>query len=116
MGHGAMLPPVSIAERPPAAPADTALRDTVRIPIPPAHGASILMPSTDARKPAPAAVHRPMITRTIVIPMGHGQKWMIRSTSARKRVLPAAILARNMPITEILMLMASATIAARPSV
>ena len=55
MGHGAMLPPVSIAERPPAAPADTALRNTVRIPIPPAHGASILMPSTDARKPAPAS-------------------------------------------------------------
>ena len=116
MERGAIIRTASIAERHPAAPADIPQPIMEITATQPVRGASILTLSIAEAKPAPAAVHRPMITRTIVIPMGHGQKWMIRSTSARKRVLPAAILARNMPITEILMLMASATIAARPSV
>ena len=58
MDLGAILPPVSTAGRCPAAPADIALRITVRIPIPQAHGASILIPSIGARKPALVAACR----------------------------------------------------------
>ena len=55
MDHGAILLPVNIAERHPAAPADTVPRTTVRIPIPRVRGASTAIPSTGVQKPAPAA-------------------------------------------------------------
>ena len=57
MAHGASIRTASTAERPPAALADTALRNTAIIAIPPVHGASTVIPNIDARKPAPAAVH-----------------------------------------------------------
>lgn len=115
MGRGAILPPVSTAERPPAAPADTAPRNMVRIPIPPAHGASILIPSIGVQKPARPAAHRLMITRTIAILMEAGQNTTKRSIAERRLALPAAIRARNMQTTEIPMQMVSATTAVRPS-
>ena len=84
MGHGEMLPPVSIAERPPAAPADTALRITVIIAILPVRGASTAIPSTAEARPAPAAARPLMTMPTTVILMVHGSERMIRSISAQK--------------------------------
>ena len=95
MDHGAILLPVNIAERHPAAPADTVPRTTVRIPIPQAHGASILMPSTDARKPAPAAARPLMTIPTTAIPMVRGCRTAKRSISAPRRARLAEILAMN---------------------
>ena len=115
MGRGAILPPVSIVARPPAALADTAPRTTVRIPIPPVHGTSTAMPSTAEARLVPAAARRPMTMPTTVIPMAHGPERTIRSTSARKPALPAAILAMNTLTTPTRTVTASATIAARPS-
>ena len=73
MGRGAIIRTASIAERHPAAPADTAPRTTVRIPIPPVHGVSTVIPSIDAQKPAPAAVRLPMTMPITAILMVRGQ-------------------------------------------
>ena len=72
MGRGAIIRTASIAERHPAAPADTALRITVIIAILPVRGASILTLSIAEAKPAPAAAHRPMTTPITAIPMARG--------------------------------------------
>lgn len=115
MGHGAMLPPVSIAERPPAAPADTALRITVIIAILPVRGASTAIPSTAEAKPAPAAVRQPMTMPTTAILMVHGPERMIRSISARKPARFVRLPVKNTPTMWIPTVTASATIAAQRS-
>ena len=115
MGRGAIIRTASIAERHPAAPADIALRITVRIPIPQAHGASILIPSTVARKPAPAAVHRPMTTPTTAILMVHGSERMIRSISAQKLARFVRLPVKNTLTMWIPTATASATIAVQLS-
>ena len=114
MGHGEMLPPVSIAERPPAAPADTALRITVIIAILPVRGASTAIPSTAEARLVPAAAHRPMTMLTTAILMVHGPERMIRSTNARKPALLAKHPVKNTPTMWMPTAMESATIAARP--
>ena len=114
MVPGVIIRTASIAERHPAAPADTAPRTTVRIPTPQAHGASILIPSIVARKPAPAAARRPMTMLTTVILMVHGPERMIRSTNARKPALLAKHPVKNTPTMWMPTTMESATIAARP--
>ena len=95
MVPGVIIRTASIAERPPAVPADTAPRTTVRIPIPPVHGASTAMPSTAEARLVPAAARRPMTMPTTAILMVRGQERTIRSTSARKPAPPAEIPARN---------------------
>ena len=101
MDHGAILLPVNIAERHPAAPADTVPRTTVRIPIPRVRGASTAIPSTGVQKPAPAAARRPMTMPTTAIPTVHGRRQMMFSTSAAKPAPFAAIARRSMAITRI---------------
>ena len=96
-----MLLPVNIAERHPAAPADTALRITVIIAILPVRGASTAIPSTGVQKPAPAAVLRPMTMPTTAIPTVRGRKQTMFSTSAVKPAPFAAIARRSMAITRI---------------
>ena len=115
MGHGAMLPPVSIAERPPAAPADTALRITVIIAILPVRGASTAIPSTAEARLAPAAAHRPMTMLTTAILMVHGRKQTMRSTSARKPARFVRLPVKNTLTMWIPTATASATIAAQRS-
>ena len=65
MGRGAILPPVSTAERHPAAPADTPQRSIAVTAIPLVHGASIRIRSIAEAKPAPAAARLPTIMPTI---------------------------------------------------
>ena len=113
MGHGAMLPPVSIAERPPAAPADTALRITVIIAILPVRGASTAIPSTAEARLVPAAAHRPMTTPITAIPTVRGFRTAKRSISVPRRARLAEILAMNMQTTPMRTAMESATIAAQ---
>ena len=115
MDLGAILLPVNIAERHPAAPADTAPRTTVRIPIPPVHGVSTVIPSIDAQKPAPAAAHRPMTMLTTAILMVHGRKQTMRSTSARKPARFVRLPVKNTLTMWIPTATASATIAAQRS-
>ena len=67
MVPGAILLPVSTAERHPAALAGTPQRNTEIIVIPPAHGASIQIRSIAEAKPAPAAARRPMTMPTTAI-------------------------------------------------
>ena len=98
MAHGASIRTASTAERPPAALADTALRNTAIIAIPPVLGANTPTRSTAVQRPAPAAAHPPMTMQTIRIAMVRGRKRMTPNTSARKPALPAEIPARNMPI------------------
>ena len=113
MGRGAIIRTASIAERHPAAPADTALRITVIIAILPVRGASTAIPSTAKARLVPAAAHRPMTTPITAIPMEHGQNTTKRSTSARKSA-PFAVTARQSTVTTgIPTQMASATIAAQ---
>ena len=115
MDLGAILLPVSIAERHPAVPADTAPRTTVRIPTPQAHGASTAIPSTAEARLVPAAAHQPMTTPITAIPMVRGCRTAKRSISAPRRARPAAILAMNTLTTPTRTVTASATIAARLS-
>ena len=115
MDHGAILLPVNIAERHPAAPADTVPRTTVRIPIPRVRGASTAIPSTDARKPAPAAARRPMTTPITPIPMAGGQVPAIPSTSAQKAVQFVRQRQMNTRTTPTRMRMVSVMIVARMS-
>ena len=114
MERGAILLPVNIAERHPAAPADTALRITVIIAILPVRGANTAIPSTDVQKPAPAAARQPMTMLTTAILMVHGPERMIRSTNARKPALLAKHPVKNTPTMWMPTAMESATIAARP--
>ena len=116
MGHGAMLPPVSIAERPPAAPADTALRITVIIAILPVRGASTATPSTAEARLVPAAVRQPMPMPITAILMDRGQERTIRSTIALIRALHVEIPASNMQTTSTQTATESATTAALRSV
>ena len=115
MGHGAILPPVSTAVLQPAAPAGIPQRSMAVTAIRQALGANILTPSTGVQKPARLAAHRPMITQTIAILMEAGQNTMKRSIAERRLVLPAAIRVMSMATTGTPTRMASATIAARPS-
>ena len=97
MVPGVIIRTASIAERHPAAPADTALRITVIIAILPVRGASTAIPSTDVQKPAPAAARRPMTMPTTTILMVRGQERMIRSTNARKPARLAKHPVKNTP-------------------
>ena len=97
MVPGVIIRTASIAERHPAAPADTALRITVIIAILPVRGASTAIPSTAEAKPAPAAAHRPMTMLTTAILMVHGRKPMMCSTNARKPARLAKHPVKNTP-------------------
>ena len=98
MGHGAMLPPVSIAERPPAAPADIPQPIMEITATQPVRGASILTLSIAEAKPAPAAVRQPMTMPTTAILMVHGRKQTIRSISAQKPARFVRLPVKNTPI------------------
>ena len=115
MVPGAILLPVSIAERPLAVPVDIALRITVIIAILPVRGVNIPIRSIVARKPAPAAARRPMTMLTTAILMVHGPERMIRSTNARKPARFVRLPVKNTPTMWMPTAMESATIAARPS-
>ena len=95
MVPGAILLPVSTAERHPAALADTPQRNTEIIVIPPAHGASIQIRSIAEAKPAPAAEHPPTTMPTIRIATVPGFRTAKRSISALRRARPAVIPAMN---------------------
>ena len=82
MERGAIIRTASIAERHPAAPADTPQRSIAVTAIPLVHGASIRIRSIAEAKPAPAAAHRPMTMLTTAILMVHGRKPMMCSTNA----------------------------------
>ena len=115
MDLGAILLPVSIAERHLAAPADIALRITVIIAILPVRGANTATPSTAEARLVPAAAHRPMTTPITAIPMARGCRTAKRSISAPRRARPAAILAMNTLTTPTRTVTASAMIAAQQS-
>ena len=95
MAPGAILPPVSTAVLPPAAPAGTPQRSIAVIAIRQALGASTVIPSTGVQKPALAAAHRPMTMLTTAIPMARGYRTAKRSISAPRRARPAVIPAMN---------------------
>ena len=99
MAPGAIIRTISTAAVRRAAPADTALRTTVRIPILLVRGASTVIRSTDVQKPVRPAAHLPMIMQITAIPTVRGRKPMIRSTSARKPAPLVVIPARNMRTT-----------------
>ena len=111
MVPGVIIRTASIAERHPAAPADTALRITVIIAILPVRGASTAIPSTAEARLVPAAAHRPMTMPTTAIPMVHGRKPIMCSTNARKPALLAKHPVKNTPTMWIPTATASATIA-----
>ena len=115
MGRGAIIRTASIAERHPAAPADTALRITVIIAILPVRGASTAIPSTAEARLVPAAAHQPMTTPITAILMVRGQERTIRSTNAQKRALLVEIPARNMQTTSTRTATGSVMTAAQPS-
>ena len=108
MGRGAIIRTASIAERHPAAPADTALRITVIIAILPVRGASTAIPSTAEARLVPAAAHQPMTTPITAIPMVRGCRTAKRSISAPRRARPAVILVTSMPTMWILTATANA--------
>ena len=72
MGRGAILPPVSTAERHPAAPADTPQRSIAVTAIPLVHGASIRIRSIEEARLVPAAARPLMTMRITAIPTVHG--------------------------------------------
>ena len=115
MERGAILPPVSIAALPPAAPAGTPQRSIAVITIPLARGANTVIRSIGARKLAPAAAHRPMTMLTTAILMVHGRKQTMRSTSARKPARFVRLPVKNTLTMWIPTATASATIAAQRS-
>ena len=98
MAHGAILLPVSIAERPLAVPVDIALRITVIIAILPVRGVNIPIRSIAEAKPAPAAVRPLMTMLTTAIPMVHGRKQTMRSISAQKLARFVRLPVKNTPI------------------
>ena len=113
MVRGAIILPVSIVALPPAVPADTAPRTTVRILILPVHGVSIVIHSTNVQKPARPAVHLPTTMLTTAIPMARGFRTTKRSISAPRRALPAETPAMNMLTIPTRTATANATIAAQ---
>ena len=115
MGRGAIIRTASIAERHPAAPADTALRITVIIAILPVRGASTAIPSTAEARLVPAAAHRPMTMLTTAILMVHGPERMIRSISARKPARFVRLPVKNTPTMWIPTATANVTTAAQRS-
>ena len=115
MGRGAILPPVSTAERHPAAPADTPQRSIAVTAIPLVHGASIRIRSIAEAKPAPAAVRLPTIMLTIRIATVRGFRTMRCGISVPRRALLAETPVMSMPTMWIPTATANATIAARPS-
>ena len=98
MVPGVIIRTASIAERHPAAPADTALRITVIIAILPVRGASTAIPSTAEARLVPAAAHQPMTTPITAIPMARGCRTAKRSTSARKPARFVRLPVKNAPI------------------
>ena len=115
MERGAILPPVSIAALPPAAPAGTPQRSIAVITIPLARGANTVIRSIGARKPAPAAARLPTTMLTIRIATVHGYRTMRCDISVPRRARPAETPVMSMPTMWILTATANATIAARPS-
>ena len=80
MGRGAILPPVSTAERHPAAPADTPQRSIAVTAIPLVHGASIRIRSIAEAKPAPAAARLPRVY--LKTPNAPGQRAFLRCAAS----------------------------------
>ena len=113
MERGAILLPVNIAERHPAALVGTPQLNTEIIAIPLAHGASTVIHSTAVQKPARPAAHRPMIMQITAIPTVRGFRTAKRSISVPRRARLAEILAMNMQTTPMRTAMESATIAAQ---
>ena len=114
MAHGAILLPVSIAERPLAVPADIPRPIMEITATPPVRGVNIPIRSIVARKPAPAAARRPMTMLTTAILMVHGPERMIRSISARKPARFVRLPVKNTQTMWTQTAMESATIAVRP--
>ena len=113
MDHGAILLPVSIAERHPAAPADIPRPIMEITATQPVRGASILTLSIAEAKPAPAAGRQPMTMLTTAILMVHGSERMIRSISAQKPARLAKHPVKNTQTMWTPTAMESATIAAQ---
>ena len=115
MERGAILPPVSIAALPPAAPAGTPQRSIAVITIPLARGANTVIRSTDVQKPVRPVARLPMIMQITAIPTVRGFRTAKRSISVPRRARPAETPVMSMPTMWILTATANATIAARPS-
>ena len=113
MERGAILLPVNIAERHPAAPADIPRPIMEIIAIPLAHGASTVIRSTDVQKPVRPVARLPMIMQITAIPTVRGFRTAKRSISVPRRARLAEILAMNMQTTPMRTAMESATIAAQ---
>ena len=114
MVPGVIIRTASIAERHPAAPADTALRITVIIAILPVRGASTAIPSTAEARLVPAAARPLMTMPTTAILMVRGSERTIRSISAQKPARFVKLPVKNTPTMWIPTATASATIAVRP--
>ena len=97
MERGAILPPVSIAALPPAAPAGTPQRSIAVTAIPLVHGASIRIRSIAEAKPAPAAARLPTTMLTIRIATVHGYRTMRCDISVPRRARPAETPVMSMP-------------------
>ena len=115
MDLGAILLPVSTAERHPAVLVGTPQRNTEIIAIPLAHGASTVIRSTDVQKPVRPVARLPMIMQITAIPTVRGFRTAKRSISVPRRARLAEILAMNMQTTPMRTAMESATIAAQLS-
>ena len=115
MERGAIIRTTSIAERHPAAPADTPQRSIAVTAIPLVHGASIRIRSIAEAKPAPAAARLPTIMPTIRIATVRGFRTMRCGISAPRRARPVETPVMSMPTTSTRTAMANATIAAQPS-
>ena len=113
MVRGAILPPVSTAVLPPAAPAGTPQQSIAVTAIRQALGASTVIRSIAEAKPAPAAARLPTTMLTIRIATVRGYRTAKRSISAPRRARLAEILAMNMQTTPMRTAMESATIAAQ---
>ena len=115
MERGVILPPVSIAALPLAAPAGTPQQSIAVIAIRQVLGASTVIRSIAEAKPALAAARLPTTTLTIRIATVRGYRTVKPSISAPRRARPVAILVTSMPTMWIPMATANATIAAQPS-
>ena len=110
MVRGAILPPVSTAVLPPAAPAGTPQQSIAVTAIRQALGASTVIRSIAEAKPAPAAVRLPTTMLTIRIATVRGYRTAKRSISAPRRARLAEILVTSMPTMWILTATANAMI------
>ena len=115
MVPGVIIRTASIAERPPAVPADIPRLIMEITATQPVRGASTAIPSTDVQKPAPAAVRQPMTMLTTAILMVHGRKPIMCSTNARKPALLAKHPVKNTPTMWMPTAMANVTTAAQRS-